>query len=197
MSVENEIEYRKQLLESLYTGKKITKDEKEWLQTHIAYSNKYGYPFVVRDIINLTPNVEYIIKVELVVENSKNKMSPIFIIPLKKGHIKSDYSVKDIYDKVSTTKVMSVLSTCNTKNNPYCQLKCLSKTGLLGISYECETTDYRGIKYMIDSTFAEPLAMKKEKLADNKIQYSCSDFQSEEFNKYVFTVEWIEENESN
>lgn len=196
MNVENEIEYRQQLLKALCDGKKIKKDDKEWLETHTAYSDKYGYPFVVKDVIELIPNVEYIIRVELIAENGEHKISPIFIIPLKKGHIRSDYTVKDIYGKVSNKNTISVLSTSNSKHNPNCEFKCLSKTGLLSISYECETTDYRGIKYMMDSTFAEPLAMKKVNVADNKIQYSCSDFESEEFDKYIFTVEWIEVNKS-
>ena len=106
MNVENEIEYRQQLLKSLCNGKKITKDEKKWLETHIAYSDKYGYPFVVKDVIELIPNVEYTIRVELIAEKSKDKMSPIFIIPLKKGYIKSDYNVKDIYGKMSNKNIL-------------------------------------------------------------------------------------------
>lgn len=196
MNVENEIEYRKQLLKKLFDGKKITNDDKAWLETHAAYSAKYGYPFVDRDVIELIPNVEYIIRVKLITENSAHKISPIFIIPLKKGNISVDYIVKDIDGKVSNKKSVSVLSTSNSRDNPYCEFKCLSKTGLLSISYECETTDYRGVKYMMDSTFAEPLAMKKINIAENKIKYFCSDFESEEFDKYIFTVEWIEANKS-
>ena len=190
MDVKKEIEYRKEIMQLLYEGKKIEKSDREWLVTHPIYIEEEGFLLLKKDVIKVPMNEDFQVKVELVANNSKHKISPLFVIPLKKGSIHCEYNIKDTSGAVLKGKQITVLSTCNSDKNPVCTFHCFSKSGLLGVLFECETKDHRGVRYMMDSTVATQLVMKKTVITANKIQYSCSDIENKEIDKYVFTVEW-------
>lgn len=193
MTVEKEIEYRNTLLKTLHEGGKISKEDRDWLQTHVAYNSRYGYPIISRDIIKIKPNVKYNVCVNFINARGINRISPLFIIPLNKGYISTNEDEIDANRKISKGIRSKSISTMNSKENAECEFMCLSKLGLISICYECETTDWRGVSHMSSSIFRDKLAMRKEEVSDNKIVYYCTDFENEEFDGYVFSVEWNED----
>ena len=192
MTVEKEIEYRNKLLKVLREGGKISKEDRDWMQTHVAYSTRYGYPIISRDIIEIKPNKKYNICVCFIDARGIKKMSPLFIIPLNKGYISTNEDVIDVNGKISKGIKSKSISTMNSEENSKCEFMCLSKLGQISVCYECEMTDWRGISHMSSSIFGDKLVMRKEKVSDNKIIYYCTDFEEEEFDRYIFSVEWNE-----
>ncbi|MBR6801370.1 MAG: hypothetical protein IKM61_06435 [Eubacteriaceae bacterium] len=195
MNVEKEIGYRGELLQKVYDGGKLTKEEREWLQTHIVYSEKFGFPMLSRDMIQIEKRRKYHFRIEFVSCTTKTPFSPIFVIPLGKGGIDIDGDVTDFYGNVQKGINIKVLSTRNSSEKPVVDMHVISDTGLLGVCYECETSDHRGAKYMADSSSFYPLAMKKMVMDENKVMYFCKDVESDSFDKYVFTVEFYPEND--
>lgn len=188
--MKKEIAYRKELLQRLYDGGKLTKDEREWLQTHVAYSQVFGYPFISRDIIVLEPKKMYDVCITLYSYIGSVPMSPALAVPLNRGYINTESEVVDRKGNVQTGRKLKSLATANTLDHPVCNLKITSDAGLISVYYECESEDYRGVKYMTDSTLSNMLAMKKTVISNNKYMYACKDFSDENFDKFIFTVEW-------
>ena len=77
-----EIEYREKLLKTLRLGGKVEPSEREWLVTHKAFSDIYGWPFLVMDIIELEPNRTYTVTAELLFKNCCETMMPTVSCPL-------------------------------------------------------------------------------------------------------------------
>ena len=76
-----EIEYREKLLKTLRLGGKVEPSEREWLVTHKAFSDIYGWPFLVMDIIELEPNRTYTVTAELLFKNCCETMMTTVSVP--------------------------------------------------------------------------------------------------------------------
>jgi hypothetical protein len=190
-----EMKYRKELINRVaYTKEKLTPEEKEWLQVNPAYSDKFGYPFVVKDIIKLTPNVILAVRVTLESYNSKHVISPAFIVPLRKGYIKTKHPLSGINGTViyDENKRITFLSTMNNIEYPEAHFLYTSKIGKMSVTYHCGIKDYRGQDNWAWSGVDPGLVMKRSDLSATKIRYACTDVDHDDFNQYVFTVELID-----
>lgn len=192
MDVKEEIAYREGILNKARKGQRISPEERLWLNTHRIINFSLGYPYLNTDIIQLCPNVDYKIRIQLENVNYPGRIIPIITVPAGKGGIKSDSSLTDYHGNVSTGNTVKMLGLLLDLHNKETEISYYSKLGLLGLSYQCDYWDDKQ-NLMIrksSSSCAPHYALVREALSENKVRYCCKSPVSDDYDSLVFTIEW-------
>lgn len=191
MNYEEEMRYRKELLSRVRDGKKITPNDRLWLQTHKVINRLLGYPYLNTDIICLQPKVNYLVRVKIETLAYSNRIIPVITVPGGKGKIIPYWLLLD-GKKVETKKPVKMLGLILDLSHNQAEITYQSDLGLLGVSYECDYfDDKQHLMIRQDSnTGNATFAMLSEVLADNKILYRCKVPDTNNFESFAFSIEW-------
>jgi hypothetical protein len=191
MTYEKEISYREHILSKGSRGEKITAEDRLWLATHRIYNRIKGYPYLNADIIQLTPKTVYNIRVTLERCTYSGRILPVFTVPAGKGEIRYKKPVSDLKGNVFLKKPVKMLGLFISSQDSVTEFTYCSNLGLLDIRFECEYYD-ENQKQMIRriSGSAHHYAMISESLAENKMRYCCKPPGTDDFDSFVFSVEW-------
>lgn len=197
MNVEEQIEFRKKLLTQLYNGKVISKEEKEWLRTNPVYSEKYGYPYLSMDVIEIKPNTRYLFRINTHKSNTTERMGAVFSLPLyseslKSGYFEGKFHKSDVqHDENGLSKAKGFIVEEDGKKEDRTFIY-RSKTGKIVVSFECETEDHRGSNYWTSSISCPLLAMRKFCANSNNATYTCTSLTNSSFDCFIFSIDWTE-----
>jgi hypothetical protein len=188
--------YRNQLLQKAYAGAKLSTEENFWLRANPCYSNRFGLDYLRKDIISLEPNQKYLLQLSCQMQDPTVSIVPIISIPTGKGMLTLDKNFHHGLDKDSfrPRKKMALV----VEPNQPAHILFKSSEGLLAVTYHCLVKAKNGVTSIWwESMEAESLAMKKEAIEDNAIQYGCcgaggkpEDIHDEDFfRRYIFTIQ--------
>ena len=151
----------------------------------VVYNTEYNFPAQRSDLIKIEPNQLYHIVVTWENDLGLSEITPTITLPSNKGKILSANHANS-----------PMLSTCNTSGNPTCEIEYMSELGYIDVSFHCKITDHRNVPYWGSSKILRKTAMKTIAISNTKKRYFCTDNTSENFNCYVFTIEWIKKEPS-
>lgn len=193
MRYKEEIAFRNEILSRIRNGKKITPDERLWLETHRVINQKLGFPYLNTDIIELDLSVTYNIRVRIESCPCCGRYTPIFGVPSGMGWIIANNSVVDYKGELSIGKKVKIFGFLCDSIHCETEFKYKSSLGLLSISYECEYYDEKqNLTIRKASNTGDPrFAMNVEILSQNKNRYSCRVIDSDSSDCLVFTVTWV------
>lgn len=197
MNVEEQIEFRKKLIAQLRDGKAISKEEKIWLRTNPVYSEKYGYPYLAMDVIEITPNTRYLFSINTHKSNTTERMGAVFSLPLyseslKSGYFEGKFHKSDVqHDENGLSKAKGIIVEEDGKKEDRTFIY-RSKTGKIVVSFECESEDHRGSKYWTSSISCPLLAMRKFCANGNNATYTCTSLTNSSFDCFIFSIDWTE-----
>ena len=195
MAYQDEINYREQLNHQVLQGKKLTKEEIFWLETHCRYSSVLGYPYLDFDIVKIKPNVDYTVRIHLEKLTYQDRVCSVIFVPAKKGQIIADFPVVDYRGRESIGKPIYMLTHDLTIEKNMVEVHYRSELGLLQIYFFCEFYDEK-LHIETGGYSSGPKAsivMLREDVEDNKVQYRCNPGLEEfDFDSFVFSVEWEE-----
>ena len=203
--IEN-IEYRQELNKKVAAGKKLTPSEKEWCKTNPVYNGKYTEPCYQRDIIQLSPNSSYNIKVTLEYSPNDNIFFeivdvcspnpevtiPTIGIPWGRGEIKAH--IIDQNPEEKTSKKVKFLGVLISKLRPTSSFVLNSEHGYMSIEYKHQYFKEKMKLYTRESSVLNfAYGMKKELVSDNKVRYTCKNPLADHgvFDDLIFSVEWV------
>lgn len=189
---QEEIQYRKEILDKVRNGNKVTVAERRWLQTHPVYNRMLDYPYINTDIISLEPNVKYRVRVNFESATYSGRIIPGITVPLGEGGILTDFSVIDIRGRETARKPIKMLGCQIDPERREIEFLYWTRIGLMGIWYECEYFDDKQ-RLMIrqsSNTGNAGYAMIRELLAENKIRYRCKIPTKDSFDGLVFSIKW-------
>ncbi len=193
MNYKENIAYRKQIEQKVFDGKKVSKEERLWLDTTPLYNEKYEEPRLQRDIIELIPNQRYNIKIVLEHLNSEGlkHIIPVVSVVGKNGEIVVEHLETD-----NPKKPIKVLGVSIDNEHPTSCISIRSSSGFMSVEYECYYYKEYSNVYVIETSYTANLsfAMIKTKLAENKIRYECKSPLQTGYDALVFTVEWVPNN---
>lgn len=189
MTTEDIVKYSKDINKKVHL-RIATNEEILWFRTHAEYSEDFEYPAITKDVIDLLPNKKYKITVEFVSSCCSAEITPTLFVAAGSGYILPDAKVEDMFGHVYPASKCKAISTLSCKEHPSCTFEFSSKLGKLAIVYEYNDTDFRGARFLRASNVTPKLAMLKTEIGENKAQYSCVEPGTNEFDKYIFTVEW-------
>ena len=181
----DEIQYRKALF---YKTGKLTAEERFWLQTHKAYSNEYGYPYLARDIIEIPAKKEVEITVRQLYNGTSRKISPVFEVAQKTGFIMYKGLVMDDNYKVKENAKIRVFNPSLDSQYSECKFICKSNIGLISVDYK--VSDPSSLPRNLYSTVNPGLCMLIRESSENKRVYMCTVDRKPEIGDYRFSVEW-------
>lgn len=183
MTEMEEIAYRGRLLERARSGGKLEPDEREWLVTHKAFSDIYGWPYLVMDIIKLEPNCNYTVTAELLFSNCSEMMISTVSLPRSKGRILFD-------DKNGQSQMTKAVGLFFDEKNKELTFSLKSKMGLMCVTMEYRTKDHRGVEHWRSSVNDDRLAMKIIESTDTKRRYSCCGIENSQTEHFDFELRW-------
>lgn len=189
MGFEQEIKKRGEILKKIYTGCKVTLEEKEWLALHCIYNESLGYPYLNTDIISLLPENLYCIKIQIEEKKYPGRILPIVQVPLGKGSIKTGGTLANYKGNINTKPVKMLGCLIDTENTTI-EFSYKSQFGALCVSYECEFYDEKQ-KLIIrknSNTGDSRYAMIKKVVSDNKMLYFCKEPLGNAFDGLIFSV---------
>ncbi len=192
MNYEEEIEYRRELLSIVRNGGKLLPEERLWLATHRIINRMLGYPYINTDIVQLQPNVNYVVCVKVEKLTYSDRIIPVITVPGGKGTIVTNGYLADYNGNAVSKKMVKMLGVLVDAKHNEVEFAYQSNLGLIGISYECDYFDERQ-KLIIrkNSCVGDPgYAMLSESLANNKIRYRCKNPVNDSFEEFVFTLEY-------
>lgn len=181
LSREHNIAYRDEIMTRVRNREKITKEERNWLQSNPVYNQKYGPDALAIDILYLEPKTKYHVKLSFVGKKSKDTFWTKFTCVLGEGYIEVPNDPKKYGGEIYKLSV----------EFPKMEFELFTKNGLIQIDYtQFYFCEINGITSGVSGSTDPRLAMKKTILADTKILYSCKAVDSDDFESYQFLVEW-------
>ena len=183
-----EINYRNMIMERRRKGEKLTREERQWIDTHRLINRELGYPYLNTDMIQLQPNERYHIHVQVESRSYEGRMIPIITVPAQKGSIVSNLELTDYEGNIKTGQEVKMLGLLTD----VAEFDYRSELGLLGVSYECDYFDDRlRVMQRIDSGLGYPnFAMLREDLSENKVLYRCKTPVKDNYEGLVFSITW-------
>lgn len=179
------------LTQKVLSGKKLTKDEKDWFATNPTFNEKYENPIYQKDVLSLSQNTSYNIKVTLEHIDDNVDMIPIFSIVLGKGKIHLESLVLE--GGSNNSSCVKSLGLFISKEQPTVSFVFETKNGYMRIEYQCEYYDPKMKLHKRETSVLNfGYGMKKEVVSENKIIYKCKHPLAEygDFSSLVFSVEW-------
>lgn len=195
LSAEEQIQYRNKLLARLRNGESISKEEKNWLRLNPVYNEKYGYPYLAMDVIEIKPNTRYLFSINTHKSNTTERMGAVFSLPLyseslKSGYFEGKFHKSDVqHDENGLSKAKGIIVEEDGKKEDRAFIY-RSKTGKMVVSYDCESEDHRGCPCWTSSISCPLLAMKKVCASDNSVTYYCTGLTNSSFDSFIFRIEW-------
>ncbi len=87
---ENEIAIRQKIKEKVERGEKPTSEEITWLESHRKFSSLYGYPYLMKDTIDLEKDKLYQFHISFLKATHTLNIEPCFSAPDSTGGIYTD-----------------------------------------------------------------------------------------------------------
>ena len=181
----DEIQHRKEL--RMKPGRP-TAEDKYWLQTHKAYSDEYGYPYLTADIIEIPAKKEIEITVRQLYNGTSKKITPVFEVAQKTGFIMFKGFVMDVNYKVKENARIRVFCPSLDSLHSECRFVCKSDIGQLRVSYK--VSDPSTVPINLYSGVNPGLCMLCRESSENKRVYMCTVDRKAEIGDYRFSVEW-------
>ncbi len=188
-----EIAFRHFLHEKIANGKKLTKEERIWIETHKTFSARMGYPYLKLDYIELKKGINYLFKVSLISCNYPWMIEPCFMVPNWEGGILSDGDLYDLNGKQSKNKEVKIFIPLLRNNKTVFEFTYHSDLGGIRVSFQCEYYDQkmRLFKHLLSHNI-EGLFMLREDVDSNTIIYRCKGEYAKRYDSLVFKVEFNE-----
>ncbi len=192
MNYNEEIEHRNTIMSRIRNGEKVTSEDRLWLATHRIYNRVLGYPYLNADIIHLDPNVNYHICIKVESLTYPSRILPVITVPGGKGTIVANNVLYDYTNTVTSKKGVKMLGVLVDLNHNKTKITYQSTLGLLGVSFECEYyDDKQHLTIRKNSNVGDPnFAMLGEVLTKNKILYRCKTPDKNNFESFVFSIQW-------
>ena len=192
MNYDEEMDYRNELLLRARSRKKLTSEEQLWLASHRIINQNLGYPCLNKDIVELEKNVVYSVHVNVERLTYTDRIIPVITVPAGEGEIIAEGNLIDHNKKTTLKKSVKMLGILIDSNHGEMDFLYQSKLGLLGVSYECDFYDELQ-RLTIRKNSGSPsldFAMLRENLSENKIMYRCKIPTNDDFDSFVFSLEW-------
>ena len=190
---ENEINQRELLWKKVLDGKRLTEEEKIWLDTHKKFSKLLGVPYLQRDFIQLEKDTTYDFCISFISAKHPRFIAPCFKAPRLIGNIMTDGELYTFTGKMDKKKAVKMLVPLIHQDNKSSSFFYQSALKGICVSFEGEYEDKKqGMIMRRFSSDFEGLYMLREDIGENKILYKCKVENAPEFDSLVFLVEWKE-----
>ena len=190
---EYEIKRRNEIHIKACKGMKLSKEERDWCETHRAFNHKFGYPYLNKDIIKFIPGKTFNVIVTMISKNYKSYINPIFSVVGKSGYIiYGDKEVVDNRGNKSIGKKIRSLCICDNEDNFITDFTFCSKVGFMAVDYMVSFYDEKvGLyKTITSNTGLANVCMIREDILENEIIYKCKNPINDNFDAMIFSVKW-------
>ena len=191
---ENELAIRQKLRKKVERGEKLTSVEITWLETHKKYSSLYGYPYLMKDTIDLEKDKIFQFHISFLKATHTLNIEPCFFAPDLAGEISTDAVLYSFHGKKRKPKSVKMLVTQISDEFKDYYFTYQSELGLICVSFYSESIKYGG-HITEGSQDSEGHYMIRKDIDEKKIVYHCSaNGKDDAFDSLVFLVEWKEIN---
>ena len=191
MNYKDNINYRHFLEQKVFEKKKLTDEDKWWLESNPRFNGKFDFPCYQRDILKIPENVETQVTISLSIHNDKAKIYHPVISVIGKGSIKVNGQLLDFNREIVNCNKTKILILLLEEKNPI-SVSVVSKSGLLGIAYQCEYYDERTRLHTSEISDGANLSygMKRCDVSNNEFVYYCKNpsVSDDSFDSYVFSI---------
>ena len=183
---------RNEILKKVKSGAKISKEERFFLETTPAYNSVLGYPYLLKDVVNINSSDEVSLSVVVESISYNKKIIPVISVPAQKGMISTSFELFNYKGELSKDNKTKVLGVDLSDEHKSTVVQYKSDLSLLAVNYECWCYNMILKKTLPESSMCGKTnyAMSKEVVSENKIRYFCKSPDSDSFDAMVFTVEW-------
>ena len=191
--IQNDIHtQRNEILKKVKSGAKISKEERFFLETTPAYNSALGYPYLLKDVVNINSSDEVNLSVVVESISYNEKIIPVISVPAQKGMISTSFELFNYKGELSKDNKTKVLGVDLSDEHKSTVVQYKSDLSLLAVNYECWCYNMILKKTLPESSMCGKInyAMSKEVVSENKIRYFCKSPDSDSFDAMVFTVEW-------
>ena len=191
--IQNDIHtQRNEILKKVKSGAKISKEERFFLETTPAYNSALGYPYLLKDVVNINSSDEVSLSVVVESISYDEKIIPVISVPAQKGMISTSFELFNYKGELSKDNKTKVLGVDLSDEHKSTVVQYKSDLSLLAVNYECWCYNMILKKTLPESSMCGKTnyAMSKEVVSENKIRYFCKSPDSDSFDAMVFTVEW-------
>lgn len=191
--IQNDIHtQRNEILKKVKSGAKISKEERFFLETTPAYNSALGYPYLLKDVVNINSSDEASLSVVVESISYDEKIIPVISVPAQKGMISTSFELFNYKGELSKDNKTKVLGVDLSDEHKSTVVQYKSDLSLLAVNYECWCYNMILKKTLPESSMCGKTnyAMSKEVVSENKIRYFCKSPDSDSFDAMVFTVEW-------
>ena len=182
----------KEILKKVKSGAKISKEERFFLETTPAYNSVLGYPYLLKDVVNINSSDEVSLSVVVESISYNEKIIPVISVPAQKGMISTSFELFNYKGELSKDNKTKALGVDLSDEHKSTVVQYKSDLSLLAVNYECWCYNMILKKTLPESSMCGKInyAMSKEVVSENKIRYFCKSPDSDSFDAMVFTVEW-------
>ena len=192
MNYKDNINYRHSLEQKVFEKKKLTSAEKTWLRSNPRFNEKYSFPCLQRDIIDIPRNHEAILRVSVLSNQDKTKIYRPVISVVGKGKIIVENELFNSSMTNCTSKTTSILIPLFDENRPTISMRVISELGLISIAYQCEYYNNRMKLCVREISDGADLSygMKRCDVSNNEFVYYCKNpsVSDDSFDSYVFSI---------
>ena len=183
---------RNEILKKVKSGAKISKEERFFLETTPAYNSVLGYPYLLKDVVNINSSDEVSLSVVVESISYNERIIPVISVPAQKGMISTSFELFNYKGELSKDNKTKVLGVDLSDEHKSTVVQYKSDLSLLAVNYECWCYNMILKKTLPESSMCGKTnyAMSKEVVSENKIRYFCKSPDSDSFDAMVFTVEW-------
>ncbi len=195
--IQEEIDYRDELMRRVINGEKPTKAEREWKLTHVIYNKLKGYPYMCMDILQFKKKTEYQVTLRVISNLSEAFAAPVIGVAYGKGAltILSGY-LEDSHGNISKTNKTKFLGVDISKPGDEDTVTFISDLGLMKVGFQSLEIPKHSPGIRVTHTSTSPyhgLYMRKEMVSDNHVIYKCNKCDMEDCEEaFVFEIEWSE-----
>ena len=192
MNYQDNINYRRFLEQKTFTTEKLTDSEKWWLSSNPRFNEKFEFPCLQRDVINIPKKHETIITVSVLNYADNTKIYRPVISTIGKGKIKVENELFNSNMEICKKKETRVLIPLFDISRNTVSFNAISESGLISVAYQCEYYSERMKLYVREISDGANLSygMKRSDLSDNEFVYYCKspDASIDNFDSYAFSI---------
>lgn len=188
---QKEIAYREILREKRAAGEKLSPEEVLWEETHAKFSSRFGYPYLMKDVIDLEKDVSYQFHVSFLKATHPLRIEPWFFAPEYCGEIATEVELIDSHGRKSRGKTVRLLVTQIDEEHKDFYFCYHSELGKLCVSFSSEKYEHGAMIGNSSHNNDWDNYMIRKDIAGGKIVYHCSaNGIDTKFDSLVFLVEW-------
>ena len=192
MDHNDNINYRRSLEKKVFEKKKLTSEEKWWLNSNPMFNERYSFPCLKSDIIVIPKNQEITMHISVLRSEDNTKIYRPVICVVGKGEIKVENQLFDFNMNRCTCKSTRMLIPLFDENRSTISVRVSSQLGLVSVAYQCEYFDDRMNLYVQEISDGPKLSygMKKSDVSDNEFVYYCKNpcICDDNFESYAFSI---------